>query len=235
MCDPKQHPSCLALDRYALGVSTADVATHVESCPQCRAYVQTVSIEAAPESWVRTVAESRSRLMRRWWSVEWWFMGGGAVAAAAVVLIALMLPILPARDDSPVRAKGGAAVAVFVKRGEAVRPWDGRKPIRPGDALRLQVAAGAYAWITVLTPASKSDAGLLSILYEAAIDGDETSILPAAWHVDAQPEDEVLYVVLTNEPLAKVPTAARLTAAMRSREAGVWVRRLVLPKERTMP
>ncbi len=179
------HPSFLELDRVALGVEVASATrTHLSSCERCRLHVERLESHEAPPAWVRDLAKPRRS--RR----SWLFGGGFALAAAAAVLVMLFVRG-DHRDDSFTTVKGEPSVALHIKRGDAVFVWDGVEPVRPGDQLRLEIAASGHLRVQVLSAGDVS-------LYDAPIAaGSGSLLLPTAWEVDAEPGTETLTIVLS--------------------------------------
>lgn len=173
------HPSYLELDRGALGSDVA-TRTHLLACERCRRHVERLAHCETPPAWVRQLS-SRRPARRVWWGV------GFAVAAAVIALVVF------SRESSPAftTVKGGPAVVLHIKRGDAVFAWDGAGVVMPGDHLRLQIAASEYVRVTVRGADNAA-------LYDGPIPAGGALELPVAWEVDAQPGPEILAVVLTD-------------------------------------
>jgi hypothetical protein len=196
------HPSYLELDRVVLDSESASATrAHVASCTRCSLYVERLARPEVPPAWVHALAPQRP-------SWRNWFLGAGfAVAATAAVLLLVLPRTKTDRADEPAftTVKGSPTVGVHIKRGGDVFLWDGVEAVKPGDRIRLEVAASGYRRVQVLT-------GGVS-LFDDALPESGALQLPPAWEVDAQPGAEILDVVLTD------------------RAGGVWRTTLTLPKQ----
>jgi hypothetical protein len=219
MSPVQEHPSFLALDRPASGPLPAALRAHVESCEACAAHLARVQEHESVPGWARALEDPAA--------APRWPLWRGLVLVASLASLALMVwRVVPAVEaESPyVGVKGGPALALYVKRAEQVQTWDGTYPVRPGDSLRLQVAAQGYGHVWVGTLAD----GRPVTLYRGALPaGGE--LLPPSWRVNAQGHVEQLLVVLSREPLSGPALAQALDAE--SRGADVWVEQLLLRKE----
>jgi hypothetical protein len=195
------HPSYLELDRVVLGSEHASATReHVEGCTRCSLYVERVGRPDVPPAWVHALAPQRPGWRK-------WFLGAGfAVAAAAAVLLLVVPRIRNDRTDEPsyTTVKGSPTVGVHIKRGTDVFLWDGVEPVKPGDRIRLEVAASGYRRVQVLAGGAS--------LFDDALPETGALQLPAAWEVDAQPGAEILDVVLFD------------------RAGGTWRTTLTMPK-----
>lgn len=140
-----EHPSPLALDRYALGANP-NLHPHVESCDQCRAYVAHVSRDPGP-----------APVLRPWWG-RWLVL-----AAAAATVLVFAMPRVPY-----VGTKGAPSVVVWVRTEKGVHLWSG-ETLHPGDSVRLELTPGPYDEVevrsagTVLYRGALSDGGALPV------------------------------------------------------------------------
>lgn len=175
------HPSFLVLDTFAVEPHAGAVQDHVDSCSQCRSHVETVRVAAPFPVALETVPPRR-----RLWAGRPALAFGGllAAAAAALVLVTIARP-----STTLVTAKGTPGVVVWLNRGGVVTKWEGQ-PIRPKDAIRLEVAPAGLDTVTVY------DEGTQTILYAAAIAPHGTSLTPA-WVLDGEAKAERLRVILS--------------------------------------
>jgi len=181
------HPSFLALDRHALGMSDPQTAAHVETCELCAAHVRAVSGREPIPDWV----VSRKRTGRRQW-VGW-------LALAAAVLLAIGVYREPAPAPY-VGAKGVAEVTVFVQRNGEVSVWQG-EAVRPGDRVRLGIQPTDLRYVTI----QSGD----ETLFEGPISGDtDPWLVPASWEVDGEGDSEAITVILDDGPVRGVPSAS---------------------------
>lgn len=191
------HPSRMALDCYALGVPDDAIEAHLTSCGRCRDHVEASRADpGAPPA--ALLARARPR------------RAGPALLGAVVLALAagLALAVLPSTsvpdDGEPyTAAKGEPTLQLWVQRGDEVFPWAG-DPVRPGDALRLEVSAPGNPRVEV-----RSDD---LVLYDGYPEGD--GFLPPTWGVDAEGRAEIMSVRLIDGPYDD------------------WHQTLVVPKER---
>jgi hypothetical protein len=244
---PSDHPSFFALDRAALGDASPSVTRHVEACEQCRARLQSLGdpapLPAALEHRLRRLAPTRRA---RWpWARRAWT--GGLVAAAAALVLVAVVGRWPGREAPAARvvagggsgeaappseeaydtAKGGRVVGVFVRRGGKTFLWDGREPVRAGDALRLKVVPDGLRFVHVFSEVDGPGGASLQHIHQAAFQPRSGGLLRAAWQVDGASRREILVVVLSRAPIDV--DAARAAARAAALDADTWVARLVLP------
>ena len=211
------HVSTFEIDVwFADGKADGPVAEHVGACVRCSGYVEELEALAAQPFAIAPPTPVTSRLRR-----AAPFVGALALAAA----VALFIRSRP-RDDSAdyVGVKGTPAVQVLVRSRGVTRIWDGRFPIRHGDALAIRVACEHLAHVTIATPAG---AGLARLS-----DGscpEKPGTLPFTLVVDDQPGREQFSVVLTKTRVddQKLGELVRSNA----HEGDAWVASFELPKE----
>jgi hypothetical protein len=217
------HPSQYALDRAALGGPVdAAMSAHLDGCGRCAAIVaERREAPSASPAWLDRVKVSGAP-RPPWWRRLRWVLPIPAVAALAALLAVVALP---RRSAETVREKGAPAVALYVKRGDAVSAWDGKSTIRPGDRLRVGVRGSGFAQVSV---ASVSPGGEPTVLYSGPVDRVGETLLPLSFRVEGAGATEVLSVALGARPIA--PEEHVAPPGSRSR-AGTWVIRLHIPKE----
>jgi hypothetical protein len=132
-------------------------------------------------------------------------------------------PVRLPRPPPPTTAKGQPAVTVWFKRGEAISAWDGKSPVRAGDAVRLEAMPAGYPYLTVVSAAG----GDLTTLFAAKADPTGKPTLTPAWRLDAVGRQEHLAVLFTRAPVDD----ASLAALLSRRDAQAWSVHEVLPKE----
>lgn len=198
------HPSFRELDRLSLGEVLDDVRSHAESCEACADHLRRLATLPLPPRELRLHAPPRVRRV------------GYAIAAAlAAGIVAFFW--LAEREPAPppkgewIAAKGAPSVAIFVRRGERTRLWDGASPLRGGDRLRIRVAPEGHAHLLV---ASREEGGELRTLFAGPVDGAEF-LVPGTWEVDAEGEAERIFVGLAPTPAGELS----------------WQTEIVLPKE----
>jgi hypothetical protein len=135
------HPSSLDLEAFACGEEVNAVASHLDGCDACRAFVE--SLRGLPAPAMKPAAKRRSP----------WNLGAIALplAAAAVLLLLLRSPkkegetiptiAQPASTEEPATSfKGMRQVAVIRERDGEQKRFTGKVPVREGDRLRIEVA-----------------------------------------------------------------------------------------------
>jgi hypothetical protein len=218
------HPSYLALDRLSLGEPSAEVQAHVDGCEACRSHVEALAAPAPASGFVQIQRRAlrEQRLQKR----LWW--GAIPVAAAACGLLFLTMRPQPALPEAPVYvgAKGFLSVWIYVKHGSSTALWDGKKQLFVGDRLRLKVDPGRFRRVEAY---SVKDPQAPALLYTGQVAPGQSATLPDAWEVDAEPGDERLVVVFSNEPVQPVwPDWLHGKA-----QPGISVLSFVLPKSTT--
>ncbi len=223
--------STLTLDVYWASGRSGDpaLAQHIEGCARCQAYLaELAALEApAPPALLAEIARRPApvtSLPRRWSRVA--AAAGGVLALAASV--ALVLRTHPPTVDGYVGIKGTPAVQVLVHRDLDTRVWDGRSPVRPGDALALRVACEGLRHVAVAAPGP----GGWVRLSDAACP-TESAPLPFTLVVDGEPGEEHLALVLSQDPLDDQALRAAIDDTRRTGE--VWAVQFVLPKTVEVP
>jgi len=227
MSSPIEHPSFLELDRMRWDGASESVRQHVAGCEACTAHLGRVERPVRVPAWARALEQEERP--RGWRSL---FLGGGrwAWAGALAVLALVLVPLLRPREVTPgpyVGVKGPPSVVVHVRHGQVVSPWDGTRPLTPGDSVRLEVAAPGYPHVLV---GSRMPGGDVVTLYAGTLP-ENGALLPASWRVDTEGEGEHLVVVLSRAPVAPAELPRVLTE--RGEEQDVWVTELRLPKQPT--
>lgn len=233
------HPSFLALDRFSLGSAASDVAQHVETCADCRAYLASLTT-APPASGIvavkASIEERGARSLRRWWTAS------SVLAAAACLLLmfgrAGRAPaVLTDRvnEAAPsegvpnyVGAKGLLSVWIYVKRGPATLLWDGKQPVFAGDRVRIKVDPAGYDRVEVY---SLQEPEAPALLYAGAVSPGHNTALPEAWEIDGEGRAEHLIVVFSKGTVK--PTWDKWLRG--EAPSGVAVLPFVLPKSSTPP
>jgi hypothetical protein len=202
------HPSRLALDRLALGLSDPDASRHAGSCEVCTAHLKAVAVELPIPEWVKGVGE-RQRPFAIWRPIF------ATLAMAAVAVIAFVVPTDP---DPAVQAKGDAAVQVWLNHQGQVGIWAGAK-LHVGDKIRFEISPGGYTHLTIV---ELEDGKLYRVLHSAPI----VDRLSPAWAVDDEGLKEEVAVLLSRGPLSEEQLQRGLGG-----QGDVWSTRFVFPKE----
>ena len=221
------HPSYLALDRFSLGATSHEVARHLESCADCRSYVQSLA-DTAPVSGIVALKSGIER-QRRSRLRKWWAASSLLAAAACSLLFFGGLASAPVEAvPSYVGAKGLLSVWIYVKRGPTTQLWDGKQPVFAGDRLRIKVDPAGYDRVEVY---SVQEPDAPALLYAGAVAPGRNTALPEAWEIDGEGRAERLIVVFSNGIVA--PTWDRWLKG--EVEPGVSVLPFVLPKSSAPP
>src|SRR5262249_32550477 len=150
---------------------------HLRECAECRGYIDGLrALDARlPTAPPQTPRARRSPLA--------WIAPAAAIVAAAA---GVALFVRSKHDDPPrpyIGAKGPPAVQVIIKRDEQTHIWDGRTPLRAGDAIAMRVACEEMTRVTVLVPQAPS--GEWERLRDDACPAD--GLLPFTLRVDDAP------------------------------------------------
>jgi hypothetical protein len=239
------HLSFLALDGIRLGrPQDAGERAHLADCAACAGYLQPADPAGLPRpDWLsraslavgindRSQSEARFHRGRRPWI--WLLALAPAAGAAALWLVAPRPGPRPVETpaaapgaatlEQGTREKGTPAVRVFVKRDDRVFVWDGKRPVRPDDRLRLEVHRAGYRFVSV---AGLPRSGLPpQILYQGPLDSGGP-LLPISFRVDDRGTEEVLSVILGRAP---VPERLHALAGPPDGEAQTWRQILLLEK-----
>jgi hypothetical protein len=212
--------STLVLDAYwAAGCpSGSEIGAHLESCARCSAYLAELrALDALPAAPRR----------RRRWAGSAAAMGALAAAAAVAVFVSRTDAPSATSRDGYVATKSAPATQVLVRRAGQTTVWDGRAPVRAGDALALRVACEGMPRASVLVPTG----GAWARAWDGPCpDGDP---LPFTLVVDERPGDEHVAVVLSRDPLEQQAAAA--AAGAQTRTEDVWTVLLVFAKSSEAP
>jgi hypothetical protein len=208
------HPSFLDLDLVSLQPAPGAVLNHLQGCASCRAYVDSIRADPGPAAWLdRVPPRPTFRPLR---PMLW-------AAALAALVLALVLPQVghQPREGGGLTAKGAPSFRLVLKRGDAVRVLEPGMAVRPGDAIRIQVASEGYAWVAIVE-------GRDRLVYSGPAG---TPLLPGAWRFDDAGGSERLTAVFSRAELE--PGALARTVQEGTRSAEVWTLERQLEKEPT--
>ena len=233
MSEGERHPSLFALDRLRLGDPDPQLRRHVAGCARCRAHVDAQPAADAPlPAWLEGVRLPPPPTTTAWSPrkrlAAWLFLPSLCAATAAVLLFFVVRPRPELQHDpfTVIREKGPPGLVVYVKRDGRVLTWDGAFALHAGDALRLQVAPSAYAYVSVASVAA--DAGAPEVLYDGALDRKRPTLLPVSFRVDARGGRELLSLVLSRRP---IDPAAHQKSGAPADEQQSWRQILVFEKQ----
>ncbi|MCP3162277.1 DUF4384 domain-containing protein [Myxococcus qinghaiensis] len=191
-----QCPSDLALEEHLLDANPA-TARHIVGCAHCQAWERSAAEAArafARENprWMAK-AQARSSPLRRWAPL----LPIAALAAAALFILHSPSP------EAPRYATKGEELTVYIGGQGAPRAASQGERVRPGEALRFQVAPGSAAFVWI---ASVDSTGSVSRLVPAegttplAVDGAQ--LLPGSAVLDAVEGPERIWAVISREPVS---------------------------------
>jgi hypothetical protein len=166
---------------------------HVDGCARCQEVLGEIADERARltrdvpfDAFAAGVAEKLAHAQQPPRLARW-----APLAAAAALLLAVGTTLtLRPPDDSGVRSKGGAAVALFQRSGAEVHKVDGvvgRGPIM----VRLEPAGHAYAAVVLVEPQESS------LLYA----GRSRADLPDSFEWTGSARRATLLAVFADQPL----------------------------------
>ena len=194
------HPNAIDLEAFASGEPIARVATHVETCDECRGYVAKIgALEAPMVPKTSTIRELRPKRAR----IE--LLAIPLAAAAALLLflrspevrhldqahVALQVPEVTAEPEPTVRFKGGMQLAVVRERKGAQDRFTDTFTIRPGDRLRLEVAVDQSR--SILGAVLGDDGSYLELMDEGVRDAG-TYFSEKSARIDSDPTPGTLIV-----------------------------------------
>lgn len=237
-----EHPSSIALEAFACGERSEAVRTHLETCGDCRSFVERVAQQSASfaddargiddvlQRATASVAENVVPIARK--KVDKRLALLPIVAVAAGVLLWLRVGSGPApvtlADNSTVTNagdsvpgepetsfKGGLLVAVVRERDGDQRRFVSKVGIRGGDRLRIEVALDRSA--TILAGVLGEDGAFLDLMPEG-VRAAGTHFSEQAAHFDSEPTRGWILV-------GPADAIARSKAA-RAPQAGVTAMRL---------
>lgn len=212
------HVSSLELDSLALDALPAPekqrVVDHLGACAACRQ--RSEELTALHSQFTRSVLPRHLASMP-WRPSPWahWATWMRLVPVLAVAGLALLF-VLPGErspDGPELAVKGGAALRVFVHRGERVWKATEGEPLAPEDQVRFEVEAGGLPYLLVV---SIDGAGKPSIYYpydggqSGPVDPQQEVVLPGSIVLDAAPGPERLYALFSREPLQAEAVKAAL-------------------------
>lgn len=173
----------------------------------------------------RLEPEPAPRRLATWW--RWVFSGGALVAAAAALLI-----VIGRRDSSPhdddIGVKGDGITLIIHTESRRLATGD---TVHPGERIRFEINAARKGFVTVI---GIDGAGTKTTYFPygasaaAAVDPNESRILPGAIALDATPGDETFFAVYATHPF----TTDEAFAAVAKPTSGLSSAEVVLRKQR---
>jgi hypothetical protein len=213
------HVSSLELDALALGALPAPrkerVVAHLGACESCRE--RSEELAALRSQFTRSVLP-RHLAALPWrpspWA-RWGVLWGRLVPVLVVAGLALFLVLPRERTsvESDLAVKGGAALRIFVHRGERVWKAAEGEALAPRDQVRFQVESGGLPYLLVV---SIDGAGKPSVYYpyggrqSGPVALQEEVVLPDSIVLDAASGPERLYALFSREPLQAEAVKAAL-------------------------
>lgn len=199
------------------------IGSHLESCTLCR---QEVGDAERLDSWFRehyptlddlsaavggsitnaggpTASPAGRQRQSRWW----WGIGGGLAAAAAATILVMALPSGtsepstaggPAIGDGSFRSKGSvdSALALTVERGGAAAVDWNRRPLHPGDLIRLTYTSQRRHLLLV---SREVRSGKLSLLLQQPIEPGANVAMNQGIALDDYIGGELWLAIFTDE------------------------------------
>jgi hypothetical protein len=220
--DTGLEPSSFALDVYFASGRTGDATLekHVAACERCAAYLSSLAELSAEPAWSAPARPRRAALGAR--------RAAALFAASALTVGLVWLGLRPERATEYVAGKGVPAVQALIRDQNGSRVWDGKAPIRAGDAIAVRAGCDRFTHVAVVV----ASAGSQQRVFDAACPSG-TDPLPFTLVADDKPGVERIGVVFSHVRLDD----ASLRAALRSaaRDAAIWVDQLVLHKAVAKP
>jgi predicted anti-sigma-YlaC factor YlaD len=193
------HFDRLTLERFSVADVTPAlrdaVAGHLSSCASCRGYLTELEQAHAdrmsavpPARFVAVLAARREGDSRRdKWAL--WAVSAVGVTAAAIAMVVFV----GIRDDSATRFKGSTGVVVHRRRGSEVRTVAEGERIRPGDALRVELALPRREKVSAWVEEGSRRTPLTGAAGELTLAAG-TQVLPGSLVIEAPCADLVLVV-----------------------------------------
>lgn len=210
-------PTTFALDVYYAGGGDPELAPHVRACARCSAYLaQLGALEQPPLPLPPLAAKkARPRLL----------VAAGAFASACAALLLW----LNAGDDY-VGSKGLPGVQALIRSGAQASVWDGKTPLRAGDAVALRTDCDHFSHVTVAVAE-----GGARTRWKRVFEGScsERQLLPFTLVADASPGSEQIEIIFSRAALGDA--ALQRAIAGRERSDTTWAQTLVLPKAGAKP
>lgn len=209
-------PSTFALDVYFAAGAQGDakLAEHIAGCARCTAYLQQLAALAEKSA---PLPPATARSTRR----PAWIAAGAFVSACAAVALFLNA------GDNYVGSKGLPGVQALIRSAGQANVWDGKSPLRSGDAIALRTDCDHFSHVAVAVPAAQ---GGKPKHWKLVFAGSckEHEPLPFTLVTDDSPGEEQIEIVFSR---AALPDAALQQAiAGRKRSDTTWVITLLLPK-----
>jgi len=231
--DEEHGVSTFSLDVYFAQGKTGNptLARHLETCERCKEYLselETMATTAPAPSMLASRASSApaKRPLLRW-------AGAATIGSVALAAGFAWFAVSGEREGEPgsyVASKGEPGAQAIVRSEGRSQIWDGKRPLRPGDAIALRVSCEGFAHVAVVTP-SPSGGGWSRLFDGACPRGNEP--LPFTLVADDKPGDERLALVFST---ASVEDGALRSAATRGdRTPEIWVVRFSFRKVVTGP
>lgn len=225
-----EHPySTFALDVYWTSGREGDAALahHLEGCASCRAYLAMLDgVDAGARGAIASplpipFPTPRARRLR-----------AAVVVTATLSFAAGVALFLQTALKTPppvyVGVKGTPSVQLLVHRGSETAIWNGRSPVRAGDAIALRAACGELVDVAVAAEDPARPGSWLKL--SAAPCPIDDDVLPFTLVVDGEASEEHLAIVMSSAPLSGDALGRAAQNVERSPQA--WVVRFVIPEER---
>jgi hypothetical protein len=201
-----RHPPALELEAVAAGDEPDRIATHLEGCDVCAAYVSRLKREAEafraganPVAFAETIRRRVATRQAQEPARSVWLVGP-VVAAAAIVVLWLRAPSrvepvstlsTPAASSDIARFKGGLSVAVIRERGGRQERLTGPFEVDPSDRIRVEIAVDRESPVTA---GLLSDDGTWTLLQSPVALGVGTHYSDLSARFDDAPTHAVLLV-----------------------------------------
>ncbi|WP_394846876.1 hypothetical protein LZC95_05345 [Pendulispora brunnea] len=214
--DSRHEVSTFALDVYFANGKTGDpeLARHLATCGRCSGYLASLEGDSMSALPVTRKKVSRIRTIM--------VAAAGAVALAAAIALAVH-SVPDESTGSYVASKGAPAAQALVRSEGRSRIWDGRSPIRPGDAIALRAGCEGFTHVAVASRSGDS----WSRLFDGGCPSGSAP-LPFTMIADAQPGDERIALVFSGARLDDDAFGSAVRQRLQTNK--VWVIEFVFPK-----
>lgn len=172
----------------------------------------------------RLEPEPAPRRLAYWWR---WIFTGGALAAAAAALLLVVGRRTSTPGDDDIGVKGDGITLIIHTESRRLATGD---TVHPGERIRFEINTARKGFVTVIGidgSGAKTTYFPYGATTAAAIDPNESRILPGAIALDATPGDETFFAVYATRPF----TTDEAFAAVAKPTEGLSSAEVVLHKQ----
>jgi hypothetical protein len=224
--------STFTLDVYFAQGKTDNptLATHLETCEPCRNYIGVLEELATTAPLAPKLIPHLSAVGARERRFHWAPVALGAALVAAGFAWLIGSAELVREPQAYVASKGAPAAQAIIKSDGRSQIWDGKRVLRPGDAIALRATCEGFAHLAVVTPSSNG--GAWSRLFDGPCPGGNEP-LPFTVVADDRPGNERLALVFSASPVSD--ETLREGVRRGDRTPQIWVIQFLFAKQVSRP